>query len=135
MKYLSLPHHETRILPFYLAMEEYAARIMGQDDIFFMWQVRPTVIFGRNQLIDNEVNLAYCRGSEELQRGQPRQLCSELGHPHHVHHGRQRLPHRLHADHAGLQRRQTARPARTHGAVPRRGPLVPEAAEQRAVAA
>ena len=61
MKYLSLPHHETRILPFYLAMEEYAARIMGQDDIFFMWQVRPTVIFGRNQLIDNEVNLDYCR--------------------------------------------------------------------------
>ena len=42
-------------------MEEYAARIMGQDDIFFMWQVRPTVIFGRNQLIDNEVNLDYCR--------------------------------------------------------------------------
>ena len=61
MKYLSLPHHETRILPFYLALEEYAARIMGQDDIFFMWQVRPTVIFGRNQLIDNEVNLDYCR--------------------------------------------------------------------------
>ncbi len=61
MKYLSLPHHETRILPFYLAMEEYAARIMGQDDIFFMWQVRPTVIFGRNQLIANEVNLDYCR--------------------------------------------------------------------------
>lgn len=61
MKYLSLPHHEIRILPFYLAMEEYAARIMGQDDIFFMWQVRPTVIFGRNQLIDNEVNLDYCR--------------------------------------------------------------------------
>ena len=61
MKYLSLPDTTTRILPFYLAMEEYAARIMGQDDIFFMWQVRPTVIFGRNQLIDNEVNLDYCR--------------------------------------------------------------------------
>lgn len=61
MKYLSLPDTTTRILPFYLAMEEYAARIMGQDDIFFMWQVQPTVIFGRNQLIDNEVNLDYCR--------------------------------------------------------------------------
>ena len=61
MKYLSLPDTTTRILPFYLAMEEYAAHIMGQDDIFFMWQVRPTVIFGRNQLIDNEVNLDYCR--------------------------------------------------------------------------
>lgn len=61
MKYLSLPHHESRILPFYLAMEEYAARIMGEEDIFFMWQVHPTVIFGRNQLIANEVNLDYCR--------------------------------------------------------------------------
>lgn len=61
MKYLSLPHHEPRILPFYLAMEEYAARIMGEEDLFFMWQVEPTVIFGRNQLIANEVNLEYCR--------------------------------------------------------------------------
>ena len=61
MKYLSLPDNATRILPFYLAMEEYAARIIGKDDIFFMWQVEPTVIFGRNQLMDNEVNVDYCR--------------------------------------------------------------------------
>jgi lipoyltransferase/lipoate-protein ligase len=61
MKYLSLPDHATRILPFYLAMEEYAARIIGEDDIFFMWQVDPTVIFGRNQLIASEVNVDYCR--------------------------------------------------------------------------
>ena len=60
MKYLSLPDNTTRILPFYLAMEEYAARILGEDDIFFMWQVEPTVIFGRNQLIDSEVNVEYC---------------------------------------------------------------------------
>ena len=61
MKYLSLPDNATRILPFYLAMEEYAARIIGEDDIFFMWQVEPTVIFGRNQLMSNEVNVDYCR--------------------------------------------------------------------------
>ena len=61
MKYLSLPDDATRILPFYLAMEEYAARIIGEDDIFFMWQVEPTVIFGRNQLIASEVNVEYCR--------------------------------------------------------------------------
>ena len=61
MKYLSLPDHTTHILPFYLAMEEYAARILGEDDIFFMWQVEPTVIFGRNQLITSEVNVDYCR--------------------------------------------------------------------------
>ncbi|MBR5684725.1 MAG: lipoyltransferase [Muribaculaceae bacterium] len=61
MKYLSLPDNATRILPFYLAMEEYAARIIGEDEIFFMWQVEPTVIFGRNQLIASEVNVEYCR--------------------------------------------------------------------------
>lgn len=61
MKYLSLPDNATRILPFYLAMEEYAARIIGEEDIFFMWQVEPTVIFGRNQLIASEVNVDYCR--------------------------------------------------------------------------
>ena len=61
MKYLSLPDKTVRILPFYLAMEEHAASIIGQDDLFFMWQVNPTVIFGRNQLLDGEVNLPYCR--------------------------------------------------------------------------
>ncbi|MBQ0070145.1 MAG: lipoate--protein ligase family protein, partial [Bacteroidales bacterium] len=60
MKYLRLPNNETHILPFYLAMEEYATRIFREDDLFFMWQVNPTVIFGRNQVVQNEVNLDYC---------------------------------------------------------------------------
>lgn len=59
--YLALPNDEERILPFYLAMEEYAARFLEEKDYFFMWQVEPTVIFGRNQLIENEVNLTYCK--------------------------------------------------------------------------
>jgi lipoic acid synthetase/lipoate-protein ligase A len=42
-------------------MEEYAARTISEDDYFFMWQVRPTVIFGRNQNIENEVNIDYCK--------------------------------------------------------------------------
>jgi lipoyltransferase/lipoate-protein ligase len=43
-------------------MEEYVARqFTDEPDLFFMWQVRPSVIFGRNQLIENEVNLDYCR--------------------------------------------------------------------------
>ena len=51
-----------REVPFYLAMEEYVARRLNTgDDCFFMWQVEPTVIFGRNQLIENEVNLDFCR--------------------------------------------------------------------------
>lgn len=61
MKYIALPDHQIRRLSFYLAMEEYVARTVGEDDRFFMWQVRPTVIFGRNQAIENEVNLDYCR--------------------------------------------------------------------------
>ncbi|MCF0181370.1 MAG: lipoyltransferase [Muribaculaceae bacterium] len=60
MKYLRLPDNETHILPFYLSMEEYAAHVYGDDSLFFMWQVEPTVIFGRNQVIQNEVNLDYC---------------------------------------------------------------------------
>lgn len=61
MKNLRLPDTATRPLPFYLAMEEYATRLIEDDDLFFMWQVEPTVIFGRNQMIDNEVNIDYCR--------------------------------------------------------------------------
>jgi lipoyltransferase/lipoate-protein ligase len=62
MKYISLPEHNAqRRLSFYLAMEEHVARHVDEDDLFFMWQVEPTVIFGRNQLIENEVNVDYCR--------------------------------------------------------------------------
>ena len=62
MVYIALPDEETRRLSFYLAMEEYVARRLNtDDDCFFMWQVRPTVIFGRNQLIEAEVNLEFCR--------------------------------------------------------------------------
>ncbi len=61
MKYIALPANENRQLSFYLAMEEYVARHMQEPDCFFMWQVAPTVIFGRNQVVENEVNLDYCR--------------------------------------------------------------------------
>ena len=61
MIYVALPDNTTRRLPFYLAMEEHVARMFPDGDYFFMWQVEPTVIFGRNQLIENEVNQDYCR--------------------------------------------------------------------------
>jgi lipoic acid synthetase/lipoate-protein ligase A len=61
MKYVALPFTGTRRLSFYLAMEEYVARHIDEPDSFFMWQVEPTVIFGRNQVMENEVNLDYCR--------------------------------------------------------------------------
>ncbi len=60
MKYIALPDSRSRELPFYLAMEEYVASKYSFDS-FFMWQVSPTVIFGRNQVLENEVNLSYCR--------------------------------------------------------------------------
>lgn len=74
MKYMMLPDEhpfdasppvvsrtQERHLSFYLAMEEYVARHLGEDDAFFIWQVRPSVIFGRNQSMESEVNVDYCR--------------------------------------------------------------------------
>ena len=61
MKYIALPTTEVHPLSFYLAMEEYVARYVSESDCFFMWQVEPTVIYGRNQILENEVNLEYCR--------------------------------------------------------------------------
>ena len=62
MKYINLPDETQHRLCFYLAMEEYVAqRFVDDDDCFFMWQVEPTVIFGRHQVIENEVNIDYCK--------------------------------------------------------------------------
>ncbi len=61
MKYVVLPEQRERRLSFYLAMEEYVARHLDEPDLFFMWQVEPTVIFGRHQVMQNEVNVEYCR--------------------------------------------------------------------------
>lgn len=61
MKHVILPDSEVRRLPFYLAMEEWVARNLPDDDYFFSWQVDPTVIFGRNQEIGMEVDMDYCR--------------------------------------------------------------------------
>ncbi len=59
MDYISLPDEQTRPLSFYLAMEEYVAEVYGSG--FFVWQVDPTVIIGRNQDLEMEVNLPFCR--------------------------------------------------------------------------
>lgn len=61
MVYIALPENTQHDLSFYLAMEEFVAKHVDKDDCFFMWQVPPSVIFGRNQLIETEVNLEYCR--------------------------------------------------------------------------
>ena len=62
MKYILLPKPDTiHQLPFYFAVEEYVARHYTDDDYFMGWRVNPTVMLGRNQLIDNEVNTDYCK--------------------------------------------------------------------------
>ena len=58
MNLIQLPDARPRRLVFYLAMEEYVADVLGEG--FFLWQVPPTVIFGRNQDIEAEVNIPFC---------------------------------------------------------------------------
>ena len=60
MKHVLLPDSQERRLVFYLAMEELLARENNDEEVFFIWQVAPTVICGRNQNIEAEVNLDYC---------------------------------------------------------------------------
>ena len=62
MKHIVLPDDKDRSLAFYLAMEEFVARKF-EGEAFFVWRVEPTVIFGRNQVLENEVNLEYCRAN------------------------------------------------------------------------
>lgn len=52
---------EPRRLAFYLAEEEYLAKKYPDRDFFFAWQVKPTVIIGRNQQMAKEVNVDFCR--------------------------------------------------------------------------
>lgn len=60
MKHVVLPDAERRSLAFYLAMEKFVAG-KYEDEAFFVWRVEPTVIIGRNQDLEAEVNLEYCR--------------------------------------------------------------------------
>jgi len=60
MKNLRLPNdsNEMRRLVFWLALEEWA--VENAPGSFFVWNVKPTVIFGRNQDMEAEVNVPYC---------------------------------------------------------------------------
>lgn len=67
MRHVVLP--EGQPLAWYLEQEIRLAEDV-QDDLFFTWRVSPTVIFGRHQSRQAEVNEAYCRehGIEVVQR-------------------------------------------------------------------
>ncbi len=59
-----------RKLVFYLSVEEYLSSNLdkvlpgvpsGDRAIYFLWGSTPTVIFGRNQVMEREVNVPYCQ--------------------------------------------------------------------------
>ena len=61
MKYLQIPQEQKQgwqRLVFWLALEEWA--VEHAPGSFFVWNVKPTVIFGRNQDMEAEVNIPYC---------------------------------------------------------------------------
>ena len=51
---------EDRPLVFFLSAEECLARTCGEE-LLMVWRVPPTVIFGRNQDMEAEVDVPYCR--------------------------------------------------------------------------
>ena len=58
MKLVNLPSDQP--LAWYLDQEISLAQNITED-LFFCWRVKPTVIYGRHQQRDAEVNDAYCR--------------------------------------------------------------------------
>lgn len=67
VKYICLPESEEgkiHKLPFYFAVEELVAAKYKEGEYFFIWQVEPTVMLGRNQLLQNEINEQFCRANK-----------------------------------------------------------------------
>lgn len=60
MKNVVLEDNAQKSLSYYLALEEEVAGGCDEE-AFFVWQSPPTVIIGRNQDLEAEVNLEYCR--------------------------------------------------------------------------
>ncbi len=63
MTYIALPDDKPRDASFYLALEEFVARRVDCDEAFFLWQIGPSVVFGRNQIVRGEIDLDYCRAN------------------------------------------------------------------------
>lgn len=58
MKHVDVPHGQS--LAWYLEQEIQLAQDV-KEELFFTWHVSPTVIYGRHQSREAEVNEAYCR--------------------------------------------------------------------------
>ena len=64
------PETEGRGAAYYLGVERWVAEHLPEDDYLFTWQLQPTVVCGRNQVVEQEVNVDFCRehGIEIVQR-------------------------------------------------------------------
>ena len=60
MTYIQAPADKR--LVWYLAMEEYLAKQVDEE-LFVTWIASPTVIFGRHQVMEAEVNVDFCRAN------------------------------------------------------------------------
>ncbi|MCM1076595.1 MAG: lipoate--protein ligase [Bacteroides sp.] len=61
MDLVILNDSQPRRLAFYLAEEEYLAHHYPERDFFFAWQVKPSVIVGRHQLLQKEIDVDFCK--------------------------------------------------------------------------
>lgn len=60
--YVEMPASaESRRAAFYLAAEEYVAHVLPEDNYLFTWVLSPTVVMGRNQVANQEINLPFCK--------------------------------------------------------------------------
>lgn len=58
MKRIIVPAIACADIPFYLSVEEWCALHLPAEEYFFAWQVSPSIICGRHQDIETEVNLS-----------------------------------------------------------------------------
>lgn len=58
MKFIDVA--ENMPLEWYLEQEQIVAQSVTEPTMF-LWRVSPTVIYGRHQVLENEVNLSYCQ--------------------------------------------------------------------------
>lgn len=69
--FVEFPHSvEGRSCAFFLATEEYVAKSLPENNYMFFWQLSPTVVYGRNQIVHQEINIDFCKqhGIELIRR-------------------------------------------------------------------
>ncbi len=64
MKLVVLPKPSGLPLPYYLSVEEWVAKRLPPSDYLFAWQTAPSIICGRHQLMQLEVDVDYCNSAK-----------------------------------------------------------------------